>query len=207
MNPVNSCQPEPSGFSRYCVHGHTLPELLTVLAIIAILLLMTLPLLSPAGSSEAEQVFERFARTVSIARAQAIRRQQTLVLCPLSDASSCGSDWTLGMLLFADKNQDGNLSADEAVLERIHWQESLENKPVALTGTLQWRAFGNRQRLRISSLGEISDQNGNLLWCPPPGSTVPPHQLILNATGRIRLARDNDGDGRREDSQGNPLSC
>lgn len=178
-----------------------------VLAIITILLSLTLPLLSPAQANEAEQVFERFVRVVNMARARAISQQQVLVLCPATTATQCGADWSLGMLLFADANDDGNRSADEQVLEHVQWLQSLQGQPQPLSGRLQWRAFGNRQRLRISELGEINDQNGNLRWCPPANSSLPAHQLVLNATGRIRLARDDNGDGLREDSQGNALSC
>lgn len=199
---MNPCLPSQSR-----QYGYSLPELLTVLAIIAILLSLTLPLLSPAQANEAEQVFERFTRTVNAARARAISQQQVLILCPASSASQCGSDWSLGMLVFADHNGDGTLSAGEPVLERVQWLQSLQGELIPLSGRVEWRAFGNRQRLRISELGEILDQNGNLRWCPPANSALPAHQLVLNATGRIRLAQDSNGDGLREDSQGNALSC
>ena len=178
-----------------------------MLAIITTLLSLTLPLLSPAPANEAELVFDRFVRVVNTARARAISQQQVLILCPATSGDQCGSDWSLGMLLFADYNGDGNRSLGEPVLEHIQWLQSLQGEPKPLSGSLQWRAFGNRQRLRISELGEINDQNGNLRWCPPADSSLVAHQLVLNATGRIRLARDENGDGFREDSQGNALSC
>ena len=76
-----------------------------------------------------------------------------------------------------------------------------------LQGNLSWRAFGNRQRLQIDRFGGLSGQNGNFTWCPPAHSAEPAHQLVLNGSGRFRFARDSDGDGYREDSQGRPLQC
>lgn len=187
--------------------GHSLAELLTVLAIITTLLSMTLPLLSPQQPHEVEQIFERFIRTLTMARATAISRQQVLIICPAQDAHRCGMDWNRGLLVFVDSNQDSELSAAEPVIEVIHWLASVDHQPRALTGSLSWRAFGNRQRIRISGLGELADQNGNLSWCPAPGSSAPAHQLVINASGRIRLAVDSNGDGLREDSQGNPVRC
>ena len=187
--------------------GHSLPELLTVLAIIAILSTMALPLLSPVRPNEAEQVFDRFTRTLGTARALAITRQQPLVLCPSLGDNQCGTNWHAGLLIFVDTNHDGSLTADDVILDHIHWLYSAEGRTRQLTGSLRWRAFGNRQQLRISELGEVTDQNGSLSWCPPPGSATPAHQLVINAVGRLRLAQDNNGDGLREDSQGRPISC
>ena len=187
--------------------GHSLPELLMVLAIITTLSALTLPLLSPAPAQEAEQVFERFARVLGNTRAQAITRQQVLIICPNSNAHHCGRDWSAGLLVFVDADGDGVLSGTEAVLDRLSWLPSADGGTQALSGSLHWRAFGNRQRLRISELGELADQNGSLSWCPPPDSMASAHQLVINASGRIRLAVDSNGDGLREDSQGNPVRC
>ena len=125
----------------------------------------------------------------------------------MASATQCGSDWSKGTLLLVDTDNNGTLSADEPVLARFHWQQTFSGEAIALSGTLQWRAFGNRQRLLLSELGELADQNGSLTWCPPAASAASPHQLVINASGRIRLAADHDGDGWREDSQGAPLRC
>ncbi|MDO8909549.1 MAG: GspH/FimT family pseudopilin [Pseudohongiella sp.] len=187
--------------------GYTLLELLITVAIITILATLSLPALYPPEQKEAEQVFVQMGALVSAARAAAIDRHISVVICPTDNMESCSNDWNTGVLVFIDNNQNRQLDQSESIIERSVWGGAPSASSNSLRGTLHWRVFGNRQSIYISPLGEISDQNGNLTWCPPSGSSVTPHQMVLNSSGRIRLAVDQNGDGLREDSQGRPISC
>lgn len=187
--------------------AYTLLELVLTMAIITILGTLSLPALYPAEQNEAEQIFLQMAALLSDARATAVSRHSSVVICPGMAGSACGTDWAEGVLAFIDDNQNRQLDPAESVIRRQVWGATLSAGQGALLGTLQWRVFGNRQSIRVSPLGEMDDQNGSLTWCPPAASQVAAHQMVVNSSGRIRLAVDQNGDGLREDSQGRPLSC
>jgi type IV fimbrial biogenesis protein FimT len=195
----------PEHILRKC--GYTLPELLITVAIITILTTLSLPALYPAEEKEAEQVFLQLGALLASARAAAIQQHRSVVICPTTNLESCASDWNIGVIVFFDNNQNRQLDQSESIIERRVWGNSLTVSSAGLRGSLHWRVFGNRQNIQISRIGEISDQNGSLTWCPPAGSAGTPHQMVLNSSGRIRLAIDQNGDGLREDSQGKPITC
>lgn len=195
--------PEPVANQR----AFSLLEMMLTLVIISILATLSLPRLYPAEQNEAGQVFLQMGAIIANARAMAISRHSAVVICPGTIAKSCDSNWTAGVLVFLDTNNNRQLDQSESVIEQNVWGNDLSSQRQQLLGTLRWRVFGNRQSIAISPLGEMEDQNGNLTWCPPPGSAVAAHQMIINSTGRIRLATDLDNDGLREDSQGRPLIC
>lgn len=185
----------------------TLPELIITVAIITILAALSLPALYPAEQNEAGQVFVQMSALIASARSSAISKHSAVVICPGKIGQSCDNNWREGVLVFMDINQNRQLDHTETVIDHKIWGADLSASQRSLRGTLHWKVFGNRQSISITPLGEIDDQNGSLTWCPPAGSSVSAHQMVLNSSGRVRLAVDQNGDGLREDSQGNPLVC
>jgi type IV fimbrial biogenesis protein FimT len=179
--------------------GVSLLELSVTLAIIATLATLALPVFTVLEREESASVLRQFLTLAETARSVAIRRRQTVTLCPADGHNQCTGNWQLGAMLFIDADADRQRSAAEEIVARVQWPD--------LQGKLNWRAFGNRQYLLIDNLGGLTGQNGNFTWCPPEKSTEPAHQVVLNGSGRFRFARDSDGDGLRENSQGQPLSC
>lgn len=179
--------------------GVSLLELTVTLAIITTLATLALPVFGLLEREESSRVLNQFLSLVENARSAAIRHGRTITLCPADDQHQCVSDWQYGAMLFFDADNNRQHSADEDIVAVVQWHE--------LQGNLRWRAFGNRQYLQIDRFGGLTGQNGNLTWCPPAHSAEPAHQLVLNGSGRFRFARDDDGDGFREDSRGQPLHC
>jgi type IV fimbrial biogenesis protein FimT len=179
--------------------GANLLELSIVLAIIAILATLALPVFTLIDGEESTRVLRQFQALAETARSVAIRRRRTVTLCPVNEHQQCIRDWQHGAMLFIDIDEDRQRSADENIVTSVQWPE--------LQGQLRWRAFGNRQYLLIDAFGGLTGQNGNFTWCPPDDGTEAAHQIILNGSGRFRYAQDNDGDGLRENSQGQPLRC
>lgn len=179
--------------------GASLLELFTALAIITILATLALPVFTLLEREESSRVLRQFLSLVGSARSAAIRLGHPVTLCPVDDQNRCTRNWQTGAILFVDVDENRRRDHDEAVLAVVRWRD--------LQGTLRWRAFGNRQYLLIDHFGGLTGQNGSFTWCPPIRSSEPAHQLVLNGSGRFRFARDTDGDGLREDSSGQPLSC
>jgi len=180
--------------------GLSLVEILMTLGLLGVLMSIALPEMDAwIQASRADMRMRTLAAQIALARSTAVTLQLGVTLCPSADQQQCGGNWTQGSLIFTDRNSDRRLNQDD-ILVRI-------NGPLAPGETLVWRAFQNRQFLQVEPSGFLRHQSGNFTWCPASRKTVHARQLIINATGRTRLASDINGDGVQEDSSGNPLRC
>ncbi|MCB1648718.1 MAG: GspH/FimT family protein [Pseudomonadales bacterium] len=180
--------------------GYTLVELLIVLLLLGLLMNQGLPPLRQwQQGRQADIVMDTLISQLALARSEAAALNRSVTLCPSRDGLRCGGDWSLGSLLFVDRNGDRVLNQDDRVL-RVRSGD-------APPGSLRWRAFGNRQAVQIDARGFLRYQSGNFTYCDPSGEPTLHRQLVVNAAGRARLARDSNGDGIVEDSQGRPLRC
>ena len=183
------------------VRGTTLIELLATLAIAGVLLTWGGVEAGRFGAAfRADAAVAQMQGAVRFARHAAVAHRGTVTLCP-GAADRCGrrNDWHRGALVFLDVNGDGRRAPDEPLLRRLPRLADGER--------FYWRAFRNRTSLSMLSTGLTDWQNGSFLYCPPDGDPRHARQLILNAQGRVRHARDTDGDGIREDAAGRPLAC
>ncbi|MEX1198073.1 MAG: GspH/FimT family pseudopilin [Pseudohongiellaceae bacterium] len=180
--------------------GLSLIELLCTLAIITALTTAALPAWQPlVQQQEGKRVMRGLVSLLNNARTAAVQENQPVTVCPAApDSLQCDSTWSRGAIAFIDPPGHRKAS-DDTLLHRLQWP--------ANSGELRWRAFGNRQYLVINSRGQIRHQSGNFTWCPADADPRQARQLVLNAVGRIRVARDRDGDGIRENSRGHPLTC
>lgn len=94
--------------------GFSLPELLTVLAIAAVLLGVALPDLGAMlRARQLRTATDDLFGALGLARAQAIARNERILLLP-RDAT--GTDWTQGWTVFADRDGDGLPGAGDDIL-------------------------------------------------------------------------------------------
>lgn len=183
----------------------TLVELLVALLIAALLLRLALPgFASFVERERSVAALNALLGAVNLARASAITLNRPIVLCPsvaTADDSDCGArnSWHQGAMVFADDNGNGRRDAAEDLIRRIPgWQSDAR---------VAWRSFRNRSYLRFRANGFTDWQNGSFTWCPADGDLTLAIQVVLNAAGRARTARDSDGDGIAEDSRGRQLRC
>ena len=181
--------------------GLTLSELLTALAVAAVLVGAAIPGMSVLlRHAEADAAIEQMVRAIQFTRYQAIARRTTATLCPGVEAACGGRDtWHEGALVFVDDNANGDRDGNEVVLQRL--------PPLPDGYRLRWRSFRNRKSLSMRPDGTTDWQPGNMVLCPADGNAVNARQLIVNAQGRVRQSPDLDGDGVVEDAQGLPVSC
>ena len=180
--------------------GVTALEALIAVFILTILVQLALPRYEQLVTDhQGRQVLQRLAGSIYLARASSARWGSSAVLCPSTSGQSCSGDWHDGVLVFLDRNDNQAPDNNEEILDYLDFER--------LPGTLHWRAFRSKPFLQITPLGFTRYQNGNFTWCDrrkTPGSA---RQLILNRTGRVRFAKDSDGDGLRENSRGDPVRC
>lgn len=74
-------------------------------------------------------------------------------------------------------------------------------------GTIEWRSFRQDNFLEMQGNGLTLAQNGSFVYCPDDKDLRFAHALIINKSGRARLAVDLDGDNIRDLRKGEPISC
>lgn len=99
-------------------HGFTLVELMTTLAVFALLLAIMVPSYSDMtlGSKLRSQANDLVAGAL-LARSEAIKRNSVVRMCVSTDGASCiAGGWEQGWVVFHDANDNGAMDAGEAVL-------------------------------------------------------------------------------------------
>ena len=191
----------PAGAMFRPQRGHSLTELMVALAAAGLLLGIAVPEFRDLiAAQRATARINAVAGAIQTARHLAIAHNAVTVMCPGQGPACAGRDqWHLGTLIFADRDGDRRVDEGEFAAARLPKMDAGES--------LVWRSFRNRTFLRFRGAGLTDWQNGHFQYCPANGDPRLARQLILNAQGRVRQARDRDGDGIREDARGRPLRC
>jgi len=173
--------------------GFSFLEIVIVVVILGVVLAIAAPnYTAMVNGNHLVATGNELLAVVQQARIEAVRRNQRVVVCPSSDGSSCGSDWSLGWLSFQDNNRDDLVSVGEAVI----------TTGVPSTGTrlLPSPAIATENRLRFSPDGFAREPvTGALLAariavCRPvsrPEENV--RDLVLASGSRASLVRRSGG--------------
>lgn len=180
--------------------GFTALELCIAFALVCVLAGLAVPGLQRlVAAQDGDQALRSIAEFILLARSEAAANGRGVTLCPSSTGIECGGSWAAGTILFLDRNFDREINQDDSVL-RI-------KRGLTRRGKITWRAFGNRQYLQVDARGFLRHQSGNFSFCDASDDPHLARQLVVNSTGRVRVAIDSDGDGIRENSRGNALQC
>lgn len=179
--------------------GYTLTELLAVIAITAVLA----SLVSPSFHHQVQQTradagLNDLIAAVNFTRHLAVTMRTTATLCPGQGQCAKRNTWHRGAIVFLDANANGQIDDDEDVVRQF---------PSIDHGRIHWRSFRNKSYLQFNDRGYTNWQSGHFQYCPLNGDARYSRQVVLNAQGRARSARDSDGDGIREDARGRALVC
>ncbi len=90
--------------------GLTLIEMAVTVAIVAIVAAISTPsFLSFIQSNRVQSEVNSMVNSLQLARSEAIKRGQSVSICPSSNGSSClgANTWNVGWLVFVDRNADG----------------------------------------------------------------------------------------------------
>ncbi|PCJ17781.1 MAG: hypothetical protein COA96_17415 [SAR86 cluster bacterium] len=180
--------------------GLTLLELVITLFVLSILVGISVPeFKTMIERKKGGLIIRKLASAIELAKSSAIASNHIVTICRSVDGAKCGGKWQDGLILFTDINGNRLIDDDDELIRRVTF--------FTINGELKWRAFQNRQYLQITPLGFTRYQNGNFTYCPADKNPKFATQLIINRTGRIRLARDSNGDGVKENSKGQGINC
>lgn len=167
------------------LRGFTFLEAVTALAVAALLVVMALPSYRAwIVDAELRDRVDALVSALSLARAEAIKRQVRVNLCPSDDGTHCasGGRWEAGWIVFADENHDGDRDPGEALVrvERAARPGITVrgNKPV--TDYVSYTSFGHT-RMTNGAL-----QMGTITVCRPGSKAV---DVVLANGGRVRVDR------------------
>jgi type IV fimbrial biogenesis protein FimT len=164
--------------------GFSLLELMMVLTIAGILISIAIPNYRSFLQSKAVQLqIDALTATFRLARSEALRRGQWVVLCrstasataqPTCSSSAPPQDWATGWLLFVDQNGDGAQSGDDAV---IHVQRAFTSGVSMIPSTQAYTARYRPDGIAANSGTTFVMQQAN-----------PTNKIIISAEGRVRVA-------------------
>jgi len=170
--------------------GFTLIEMVSTMAVVAILGTLAVPSLRTfLQNAERATAVNGFFHSLFLARSEAIKRGHVVSLCRSADGQRCATrsaQWTVGWIVFANRDRDDPAERDEDEdLLAVHegWDNGLINS--------------NRltYSFRPHTQGVV---NGTILFCDPRGPSES-RAIIISHTGRPRVSRT--------DSAGKPLNC
>lgn len=173
--------------------GFSLLELLTALAVTGIMLSLAIPsFYQQLQTNRIRTHINGIVAGLHLARAEAIRRNGTVLVCESRDLDSCteGADWSRGWIVFADANRNNRRDQDEPVLH-VH-------PPASPAIRIEFNGAGRNGDRWLQYRATGSTKNGTFTICDHRG-TAHARAVILYRTGRPRVST--------RSASGKPLRC
>lgn len=161
--------------------GFNLIEIMVALAIIGILIAMASPMFTTAMVNN--RLYSEATQTnsiLSLARSEAIRRNDFVTVCPTNDGTSClaSNNLQTGTIVFNNSGNAGLTTASQIIKVFDKWTQPDKGKITT----------GNA--ITFSAEGRVNASNTILICKPAYNSFL----IDLNASGLIKL-KSNSGDG------------
>ncbi|MGQ0833598.1 MAG: GspH/FimT family pseudopilin [Gammaproteobacteria bacterium] len=174
--------------------GFTLTELMTTLAVVAIVLSAGVPgfrefISDNRRAAQTNYMLSAFAR----ARSEAMRTSRIVSVCPSTDGAACtagGAGWQGGFIVFA--NSDG------ANLNTVNAGDEILETYAALSGNFTLRASGAVTDFVAFRPTGVPVTGGEFAWCDSRGAAFG-RAVIVRPSGSSSVSKTN--------AAGGALSC
>lgn len=173
--------------------GFTLIESLITLSVVSVLLVVAVPSFAElVADTRLVAAVNNMTVTLQLARSEAIKRAQDIVICKGEPGLGCDSSrtWQQGWIVFVDANTDRQWNS---ATETLVWTQPTLRR--GATVTLHAFPSANYFTYHLSGL---AGSNGTFVFCDERGDDAA-HALIIARTGRPRAARTA--------ADGSPLKC
>lgn len=185
----------PQHHTRLSQRGLTLLEMLVAVAVLAIILTSVAPgIQTILIKNRITSDLNSLSAVVQHARFTAVNEQTNVLMCPTSNYTSCVANWKSPKMVFIDENGNGSRDDDEALI--------MTSDPLNTANSI----YGISGTLTFGEQGSIS-QSATITICPKDNDATYASALLLSLYGRISVAIDSDGNGKKEDLSGSELSC
>jgi len=173
--------------------GLTLTELMTTLAIAAVILSQAVPSFTTMiQDNRIVTQANDLVTSLNIARSEAVKRGDRVTICKSANNASCtaAGGWQQGWIIFTDSNSDAAVNNTDTIL---HTHGPLDGSPTlnGVTGTV-----GNYVSYTYNGSSQIvgggGTQSGTLVLCDSRGFGAKARAIVINASGQIRSAPAND---------------
>lgn len=175
--------------------GLTLLEMLVAVAVLAIILTTVAPSIqSILIKNRITSDLNNLSAVAQRARFTAVDEQASVVFCPTENYTACTSSWKKAKMVFVDANGNGSRDSSETLIVASDPLNSA-NAIYGITGSLVFDEQGG------------IDKAATITLCPKDNDTDYASALLLSLYGRISVAVDSNGDGTKEDLNGDALAC
>lgn len=161
--------------------GFTIVELVVSTALLAILIQLAVPPFAQILVNwQRDQVTRTMTDHLMLARSEAIRWSQRVVMCNSDDGRQCAPsasrDWKSGWLVFRDVDNNGQFNDNDKLIAVSLTRENV----------LSIRGNALRQRFVFMPTGMMASGMGTIEIVPRSGIS---QKIIVNRIGRVRLSQ------------------
>jgi type IV fimbrial biogenesis protein FimT len=175
------------------VAGFTLTELMAVLAVAAVLVTVAVPNMKTfIQNNRLTAAANDLLRSFQLARTEAIKRQQNVVVCasanPTAANPTCSYGPFNGWIVFQDTNSNWQLDAGEPIVERHELLDSSVTVKTDNNGIESYAATG------FANPAGVKTPTRNILVCDVRGNQVVAgnsveRAVLIATTGRTRVSK------------------
>jgi type IV fimbrial biogenesis protein FimT len=170
--------------------GFTLVELMVTLGVFAVLLGLAVPsFMETIASNRVTTATNDILTALTLARSEAIRRNQRVTACTSTDAANCagsGSSWTEGWIVFVDPDHDARVDAGETVIR----SGPATGGDITIVGNRNVNAYVSYAPDGMSKLTSGAFQAGTLRICsssPALTDEQRARDIAINSAGRTTI--------------------